>query len=159
MSRIRDIVASIATTLRDSTFVKTSPVIPVVEEDSKNIIEEINRATGRSHGCFILVAFNSASSTTQSPGPDLTDCIFTVTVVEQPQVWRTKPTFVSCTEIAEACARLLHHTAPEDSAGVLLANGVLSFDSMEQSSDDSSLIQTISFNLPCVLDPTAPTRS
>lgn len=159
MSRIRDIVASIATTLKDSTFVSTSPVIPVVEEDSKDIIDEIARASGRSHGCFILVAFTSASTDNESPGPDLTECVFTVTVVEQPQVWRTKPRFVSCTEVAEACCRLLHHTSPQDSAGVDLANGVLSFESMEQSNDDSSLIQTISFNLPVVLDPTAPTRS
>ena len=46
MSRIRDIVASIATTLKESTFVSTSPVIPVVEEDSKDIIDEIARASG-----------------------------------------------------------------------------------------------------------------
>tara|TARA_R100001510_G_C7624316_1_gene184494 strand:+ start:749 stop:1228 length:480 start_codon:yes stop_codon:yes gene_type:complete len=159
MSRIRKIVASIAKSLKDSTFIKTSPVIPVVEEDSKNISDEIAQATGRSGGCFILVSFSSAGTDNQSPGPDLTECVFTVTVIEQPQVWRTKPKFVSCTEIAEACCRILHHTSPKDSSGNDLANGVLSFDSMEQSSDDSSLIQTISFNLPTVLDPTAPTRS
>jgi len=159
MSRLREIVTSVAKTLRDSTFISTSPVVPVIEEDSKSIVAEINKATGRTYGAFILVAFDSASTATQSPGPDLNECIFTVTVVEMPQTWRTKNNYVSCTEIAEACTRLLHHHPPKDSDGVLLANGVLSLDSMEQSSDDSSLIQTLSFNLPTVLDPAAPTRS
>ena len=159
MSRLRNIVTSVAKSLRDSTFVNTSPVIPVIEEDAKNIVDEINKATGRSHGAFILVAFNSASTTTQSPGPDLNECTFTVTVVEMPQVWRSKQKYVSCTEIAEACARILHHHSPQDSDGNLIANGVLSLESMDQSSDDSSLIQTLSFNLPTVLDPAAPTRS
>ncbi len=159
MSRLRDIVGSVAKTLRDSTFVKTSPQIPVVEEDSKTVVDEINKAASRAHGCFILVAFGGASTANQSPGPDLVDCAFTVTVIEQPSVWRSKASFVSCTEIAEACARLLHHTSPQDSAGNDLANGVLSLESMEESSDDSSLIQTLTFNLPTILSPTAPTRS
>ena len=159
MSRLRDIVDSVAKTLRDSDFFKTSPVIKVIEEDSKAVAEEINKAAGRGHGCFVLVSFSSASTTNQSPGPDLNECTFIVTVVEMPQIWRSKSSYVSCTEIAEAVARLLHHTSPKDSAGVDLANGVLSFESMEQSSDESSLMQTISFNLPCVLDDATPTRS
>ena len=156
MSRLREIVTSVAKSLRDSTFVSTSPIIPVIEEDAKNIVAEINKATGRTYGAFILVGFNSASTTTQSPGPDLNECVFTVTVVEMPQIWRSKQKYVSCTEIAEACTRILHHHSPQDSDGVLIANGVLSLESMEQSSDDSSLIQTLSFNLPTVLDPAAP---
>ena len=159
MSRLRDIVGSIAKTLRDSTFVKTTPVIKVVEQDSKSVVAELQEASGRSQGCFILVGFQSAATSNESPGPDLTECVFTCTVVEMPQVWRSKQSWVSCTEIAEACARILHHTSPKDSAGNELANGVLSLENMEESSEDSSLMQTLSFNLPCVLDPTAPTRS
>tara|TARA_Y100000004_G_scaffold187965_1_gene241464 strand:- start:280 stop:759 length:480 start_codon:yes stop_codon:yes gene_type:complete len=159
MSRLRDIVESMAKTLRDSTFIQTSPAIPVIEEDSKVVVDEINKASGRSQGCFILVAFESASTTNQSPGPDLEECTFTVQVIEMPSIWRSKQRFASCTQIAEACARLLHHHPPADSSGNWLANGVLSLESMEQSSDDSSLIQTLTFNLPTVLDPTAPTRT
>lgn len=159
-SVLRQIVESIARRLTESAFFRTVPKIRVVVEDSKSVMEEIQRASDKSSGCFALVSFASAETDNESPGPYLTTCNFRVQVFEFPQTWRSKPGSVpSCTETAEAVARLLHHYSPTDTDGTTkLANGVLRFDSMEQSNDDSALIQTISFNLPLVLSPSDPTR-
>ncbi len=159
-SILRKIVESIARRLSEAEFFRTVPRVRVIVEDSKSVMEEIARATDKSAGCFAMVAFTSAETDNESPGPYLTTANFAVSCFEYPSVWRSKAGYTpSCTEVAEAVARLLHHYSPTDTDNTTkLCNGVLRFQSMEQSSDDSALIQTITFNLPLVLSPDAPTR-
>lgn len=158
-SIIRKIVESISRRLNDSDFFRTVPRVPVIVEDSKAIIEEISRASDKSCGAFCLVSFAGAETDNESPGPYLSTCTFRVAVIEFPQFWRSKPGKTpTCTEIAEAVCRLIHHYGPTDIDGNALSNGVMQFQEMTASSDDSSLIQTITFFLPLVLSPDVPTR-
>ena len=158
-SIIRRIVNEIVETLEMHDFFRTVPKIQVISEESKTVMQEIGKASDKSAGCFVLVGFNSAETDNESPGPYLTTCNFSVSVFEYPSVWRSKPGKVpTCTMIAEAIARILHHSQVVDDEGNNLCNGVLSFERMEQSNDDSALIQTLTFNLPLVLSTDDPTR-
>lgn len=157
-SRLRKVVASVAETLRESEFVRTSPRIPIIEEDSKAVSEEIAQAAGKAHGCFVIVSFESASTDNEGPGPILSECLFNVAVIEFPGLWRSRANAPTCTEIAEAVARLLHHHAPLDPDGNAIGNGVLSFEEMAQSSGESDLTQTLTFSFPIALSTEAPER-
>jgi hypothetical protein len=158
-SIIRQIVNDIASTLSDHEFFRTVPQIPVISEESKTVSQEIAKASEQAKGCFVLIGFTGAEADLESPGPYLTTCNFTATVVEYPGFWRSKPGKTpTCTEIAEAVSRILHFTEPVDDDGNKLCNGVISFRGMEQSSDDSALIQTINLQLPLVLSTDDPTR-
>ena len=158
-SRLRQIVESMAETLGDSDYFQTAPIVPVVVEDSKDVIREIAQASGKAHGAFALVGFDSGDSDNEAPGPFLSECNFTVSVVEFPSLWRSsRRDAPSCTEIAEAVARLLHHTEPLDVDGNKIGNGVLSFESMTPTFDESSLTQTVTFSFPLVLSTDTPTR-
>lgn len=158
-SRLRQIVESMAETLGGSDYFNTSPIIPVVVEDSKDVIREIDHASGKAHGAFALVGFDTADTDNESPGPFLSECTFNVSIVEFPSIWRSsRRDAPSCTEIAEAAARLLHHTEPLDIDGNRIGNGVLSFVSMTPTFDESSLTQTVSFSFPLVLSTSVPTR-
>jgi hypothetical protein len=158
-SIIRQIIDEMVSTLADHEFFRTVPQIPVISEESKTVTQEVAKASEQGKGCFVLVGFTGAEADTESPGPYLTTCSFNATVVEFPSVWRSKPGKTpSCTEIAEAISRILHFTEIVDDDGNKLCNGVISFRGMEQSSDESALIQTITFQLPLVLSTDEPTR-
>lgn len=159
-SMIRQVVDSIVKKLSDHEYFRTSPKIPVIAEDIKDIDKTIIAAM-QSAGVHALVSFQSGE--TDSPntvGPYLSDSTFQVTVSEIPSVWRSNKmqSTPSCTMIAEACARILHHHTPVDASGNALTGGVLIFSGMTQLANDSMLQQAITFTLPVPLSNTSPTR-
>lgn len=160
MSLIRQIVESIAETLRDHDYFRTVPLIPVVVEDAKNIDSEIERAM-KSAGVMCLVNFvGSETDTPDTPGPYMSQSRFQVTVSEIPSVWRSSRAghVPSCTEIAESVARIIHHSQPFDKDGNALSGGYFIFDGMSQLANDSFLTQAVSFNIPIGLSNAEPTR-
>lgn len=158
-SLIRQVVESMAKTLSESDFFKTSPKIPALVEDRKDIVREIANAMD-SIGAFCLINFDSSGdSDGDTPGPSLGDCTFNVVVSEIPSVWRSKQGFTpSATEIGEAVARLLHHHQPLDSDGNEISGGVLLFQSMKQQVNDSMMQQLVTFTFPIYFPTTAPSR-
>jgi hypothetical protein len=159
MSIIRQIVESIAAELSAHVYFRTVPRIPVLVEDHKDIETQITNAAN-STGAFVMVSFSDADTDSQdTPGPYLSDSNFKVTVSEIPSVWRSRQgSTPSCTEIAEACARLIHHHQPKAKDGSALSGGVLIFSGMEQSLLPSTLVQTITFQIPIGLSNLTPTR-
>lgn len=158
-SLIRQVVESMAKTLNESDFFKTSPKISALVEDRKDIVREIENAM-QSIGAFCLVNFESSgNSDGDTPGPSLGDCSFNVIVSEIPSVWRSRQGLTpSSTEIGEAVARILHHHQPLDPDGVALSGGVLIFQSMKQQVNDSMMQQLISFTFPIYFPTTSPSR-
>ena len=158
-SIIRQIVEAIAEHLRDSEYFRTVPVIPVLVEDQKNVENEIVNAAQKT-GAFVMVNFASGETDTDNtPGPYLTTATFQVTVSEIPSIWRSKAKpGPSCTEIAEAVARLLHHVQPADINDAPLSGGVLLFSGMTQQVNESMLQQAIQFTIPIGLSNEPPTR-
>lgn len=158
-SLVRQIVESIAEHLRDSEYFRTVPTIPVLIEDQKDVEKEIVNAAQKT-GAFVMVNFASGETDTDNtPGPYLTTATFQVTVSEIPSIWRSKSRpGPSCTEIAEAVARLLHHVQPADTNDAPLSGGVLLFAGMTQQANESMLQQAIQFTIPIGLSNTAPTR-
>lgn len=158
-SLIRQVVESMAKTLSESDFFKTSPKIPALVEDRKDIVREIANAMD-SIGAFCLINFDSSGTSDENtPGPELGFCNFTVVVSEIPSVWRSKQGLTpSATEIGEAVARLLHHHQPLDPDGVTISGGVLLFQSMKQQVNDSMMQQLVTFTFPINFPITTPSR-
>ena len=158
-SLIRQIVEAIAEHLRESEYFRTVPVIPVLVEDQKDVEREIVNAAQKT-GAFVMVNFAAGETETENtPGPFLSTATFQVTVSEIPSIWRSKARpGPSCTEIAEAVARLLHHVQPADRDNAPLSGGVLLFDGMTQQANDSMLQQAITFTIPIGLSNSIPTR-
>jgi len=158
-SLIRQIVEAIADHLRESEYFRTVPTIPVLVEDQKNVENEIVNAAQKT-GAFVMVNFASGETDTDNtPGPYLSTATFQVTVSEIPSIWRSKAKpGPSCTEIAEAVSRLLHHVQPSDRDDLPLSGGVLLFAGMTQQVNESMLQQAIQFTIPIGLSNTAPTR-
>jgi len=148
-----------AKTLNESDFFKTSPKIPALIEDRKDIVREIENAM-QSIGAFCLINFESSGdSDGDTPGPYLGDCSFNVVVSEIPSVWRSRQGLTpSATEIGEAVARILHHHQPLDADDVAISGGVLIFQSMKQQVNDSMMQQLISFTFPIYFPTTSPSR-
>ncbi|CAB4152742.1 hypothetical protein UFOVP612_23 [uncultured Caudovirales phage] len=159
MSIIRQIVDSIAETLSDHAFFRTVPKIPVLVEDGKDIETSIMTAM-KSAGAFCLVHFESAETDSENtPGPYLSTSQFRVTVSEIPAVWRSKSGKTpSSTEIAEAVARILHHTQPLDKNEDPLSGGVMIFAGLESQTNESMLQKVVSFTIPVGLSNDEPTR-
>lgn len=156
-SLLRQTVESMARTLRESTFFRTSPTIPVLIEDEKDIGKQIENA-GLKIGAFVLVKFDqTGDSIADIPGPNLGDCEFSANVVEVPQIWRQKPgPTPSAAEISEAVANLLQDHRPTDSAGTGFTGGGLVFKSIAPLPPDESTIQfgvTFSIGLSISQDP------
>lgn len=158
-SLIRQIVEAIAEHLRDSEYFRTVPVIPVLVEDQKDVEREIINAAQKT-GAFVMVNFASGETdSVDTPGPYLSTATFQVTISEIPSIWRSKARpGPSCTEIAEAVARLLHHVQPADRDDAPLSGGVLLFAGMTQQANDSMLQQALQFTIPIGLSNTNPTR-
>lgn len=158
-SLIRQIVDSIAERLRESEYFRTVPVIPVLVEDQKDVEKSILNAM-QTCGAFVMVNFASAETDSEdTPGPYLSDATFQVTVSEIPSVWRSKArNSPTCTEIAEASARLTHHFQPVDRDGAALSGGVLLFSGMTQQANESMLQQAITLTIPIGLSNILPTR-
>jgi hypothetical protein len=159
MSIIRQIVESIAETLTDHAFFRTVPKIPVIVEDGKDIETSIMTAM-KSAGAFCLVHFESAETDSENtPGPYLSSSQFKVTVSEIPAVWRSKSGYTpSATEIAEAVARILHHTQPLDKLDQPLSGGVMIFSGLESQTNESMLQKIVNFTIPVGLSTDEPTR-
>jgi hypothetical protein len=159
MSIIRQIVDSIAETLADHAYFRTVPKIPVLVEDGKDIETKIMTAM-KSAGAFCLVHFESAETdSANTPGPYLSESQFKVTVSEIPAVWRSKPgNTPSATEIAEAVARILHHTQPLDKDDAPLSGGVMIFTGLESQTNESMLQKVVSLTIPVGLSTDEPTR-
>lgn len=158
-SIIRQIVESIADHLRESEYFRTVPVIPVLIEDQKDVEREIVNAAQKT-GAFVMVNFASGETdSNNTPGPYLSTSTFQVTVSEIPSIWRSKARpGPSCTEIAEACARLLHHHQPINRDEEPLSGGVLLFDGMSQQANESMLQQALTFIIPIGLSNDLPER-
>tara|TARA_R110000822_G_scaffold4466_7_gene19196 strand:- start:451 stop:933 length:483 start_codon:yes stop_codon:yes gene_type:complete len=158
-SLIRQIVESIAETLTEHPFFRTVPKIPVLVEDGKDIETSIMAAM-KSAGAFALVHFESGDSeSADTPGPYLSNCEFRVTVSEIPAVWRSKKgNTSSATEIAEAVARILHHTQPLDKNDAPLSGGVMIFSGLESQTNESMLQKVVSLTIPVGLSTDEPTR-
>lgn len=158
-SAIRQVVESMAKTLADSDFFKTSPKIPALVEDRKDIVSEIADAM-KSIGAFCLINFDSSGDSDEdTPGPSLGDCTFNVVVSEIPSVWRSKQGLTpSATEIGEAVARILHHHQPLDPDGNAITKATLRFKSMKQQVNDSMVQQLVTFVFPIYFPLTAPSR-
>lgn len=161
MSLIRQIVESMAKTLKDHAYFRTVPIIPVLVQDHKDIDREIENAMSKA-GAFVMVNFSqSEASSPDTPGPYMDSATFSVTCSEIPSVWRqqagnmSKP---SATEIGEAVSRILHHHKPLDSNGDSLTGGILTFNSMQEDATPPMLQQIITFNCPVGLQNTTPTR-
>lgn len=158
-SLIRQIVEAIGEHLRESEYFRTVPTIPVLIEDQKDVEREIVNAAQKT-GAFVMVNFVSGETeTNNTPGPYLSTANFQVVVSEIPSVWRSKSRRApSCTEIAEAVARLLHHVQPADRDDAPLSGGVLLFDGMTQQVNDSMLQQAVTFTIPIGLSNDPPER-
>ena len=159
-SLIRQTVESMAKTLRDSTYFRTNPIIPVLVEDEKDIGKQIENA-GLKTGAFVLVKFDqSGESYSDIPGPNLGDCEFTANVVELPQVWRTKPgPTPSAAEISESVANLLQNHRPTDKDGIQLSGGGLVFKTISPLPADESTIQfAVTFAIGLSISKTTPSR-
>ena len=159
MSIIRQIVESIAETLNDHAFFRTVPKIPVLVLDGKDIETSIMRAM-KSAGAFCLVHFESGDTdSANTPGPYLAESNFKVTISEIPSVWRSRNgTTPSSTEIAEAVARILHHTQPLDKDDAPLSGGVMIFSGLESQTNESMLQKVVNFTIPVGLATAEPTR-
>jgi hypothetical protein len=159
MSIIRQIVESIAKRLADHDYFRTVPKIPVLVEDQKDVEKSILNAM-QTAGAFVLINFDSADADSpDTPGPYLNNSSFKVTISEIPSLWRSRGNHQpSCTEIAEAVCRLIHHHQPLDAEGLALSGGVLLFDSMSQQANESMLQQVITFRIPIGLTNTDPER-
>jgi hypothetical protein len=159
MSIIRQIVESIAETLNEHPFFCTVPKIPVLVEDGKDIETSIMTAM-KSAGAFCLVHFESGETDSENtPGPYLSTSQFRVTVSEIPAVWRSKTGKTpSSTEIAEAVARILHHTQPLDKDDEPLSGGVMIFSGLESQTNESMLQKVVSLTIPVGLSTDEPTR-
>lgn len=159
-SMIRQVVDSIVKKLSDHDYFRTSPKIPVIAEDIKDIDKTI-LAAEQSAGVHVLVSFQSGEPENgDMVGPYLDTATFQVLVSEIPSVWRSNKmhSTPSCTMIAEACARILHHHTPVDTNGAALTGGVLICASISPLSNDSMLQQAVNFTLPVPLSQTSPTR-
>lgn len=158
-SLIRQIVESIGEQLQASEYFRTVPTIPVLIEDQKDVEREIINAAQKA-GAFVMVNFASGETDSENtPGPYLSTSTFQVTVSEIPSIWRSKARpGPSCTEIAEAVCRLLHHHQPLDRDGAALSGGVLLFAGMSQQANDSMLQQAITFEIPIGLSNLPPER-
>jgi hypothetical protein len=161
MSLIRQVVESMANTLKDHAYFRTVPVIPVLVQDHKDIDREIENAMNKS-GAFVMVNFqNAETGQPDTPGPYMDNASFAVTCSEIPSVWRQqagnmpKP---SATEIGEAVARILHHHIPLDINGAALSGGLLTFTGMQEDATPPMLSQIVTFNCPIGLHNTTPTR-
>lgn len=159
MSTIRQIVDSIAETLADHAYFRTVPKIPVLVEDGKDIETSIMTAM-KSAGAFCLVHFESAETDSENtPGPYLSNSTFKVTISEIPSVWRSRSgNTPSATEIAEAVARILHHTQPLDKNDAPLSGGVMIFSGLESQTNESMLQKVVSLTIPIGLSNAEPTR-
>lgn len=159
MSIIRQIVDSIAETLSAHPFFRTVPKIPVLVEDGKDIETSIATAM-KSAGAFCLVHFESGETeSADTPGPYLSNSQFRVTVSEIPAVWRSKSgNTPSCTEIAEAVSRILHHTQPLDKNEQPLSGGTMIFAGMESQTNESMLQKVVNLTIPVGLSTDEPTR-
>ena len=120
-SQIRQVVDGIARMLSDSEFFNTSPRIPVVVEDDKDVWSEIEQAF-KKPGCMALVRFSEGDIQFPNvPGPSTDPSTFQVVISEFPQVWRSRSRNVpSATLIAEASAKNLHHQKITDIDGNFL---------------------------------------
>ena len=88
MSLIRQIVESMAKTLKDHAYFRTVPIIPVLVQDHKDIDREIENAMSKA-GAFVMVNFSqSEASSPDTPGPYMDSATFSVTCSEIPSVWR-----------------------------------------------------------------------
>jgi hypothetical protein len=159
MSIIRQIVESMAKVLADHEYFRTVPKIPVLVEDQKDVEKSILNAM-QTAGAFALINFDSADADSpDTPGPYLNNSSFKVTVSEIPSLWRSRGSNQpSCTEIAEAVCRILHHHQPLDKSGLALSGGVMLFDAMSQQANESMLQQVITFTIPIGLTNTDPER-
>jgi hypothetical protein len=149
-----------AKALRDHVYFRTSPLIPVLVEDEKDIFKQIENAGQRS-GAFVVVKFDqSGDSVSDIPGPNLGDCQFTANVVEIPQIWRQKPgPTPSAAEISEAVANILQNHRPTDKDGELLTGGGLVFQSiLPLPPDESSMQFGVSFTIGLSISQTSPSR-
>lgn len=159
MSLIRQIVDSIAETLADHAFFRTVPRIPVLIEDGKDIETSIVNAM-KSAGAFVMVHYESGETdSADTPGPYLSNSEFKVTCSEIPAVWRSKTgSTPSATMMAEAVARILHHTQPMDKDDAPLSGGVMIFTNLESQTNESMLQKVVTFSIPVGLSTDEPTR-
>jgi hypothetical protein len=114
----------------------------------------------KSAGAFCLVHFESGETeSADTPGPYLSQSQFKVTISEIPSVWRSKSGATpSSTEIAEAVARILHHTQPLDKNDAPLSGGVMIFSGLESQTNESMLQKVVSLTIPVGLSTDEPTR-
>lgn len=137
--------------LRENIYFRTSPIIPVLIEDEKDIFNQIENA-GSKFGVFVLIKFDqTGESISDIPGPNLGDAEFSANVVEIPSIWRQKPgPTPSAAEISEAVANLLQNHRPTNAAGTPISGGGLVFKSISPLPPDESTIQfgvTFAINL------------
>lgn len=159
MSLIRAVVESIAKTLNSNDYFRTSPRIPVLVEDSKDIEREITAAIN-STGAFVLCSFaGSTIASPDIPGPYMTEAKFTALVSEIPSVWRNASSLApSGAEIAEAVSRILHHHQPLDDNEQPLIGGVLVVESIDPKANDSFSQHAVTLKTEIGLPNTQPTR-
>jgi len=158
-SILKQTTESMARALRASDFIRTSPVLPVLLDDDKEIFAQIENA-GNKTGAFIIIKFDSSGdSDSDAPGPDLGDCQFIATCVEIPSIWRQKqgPT-PSAAQIAEAVANILQNHRPTDANGDEYCGGGLIFQSIKSATDESTNQYAVTFSIGLYLPQSAPSR-
>lgn len=159
-SLLRQTSESMAKTLRESNYFRTVPTIPVLVEDEKDIMKQIENA-GLKIGAFVVVKFDqTGDSMTEIPGPNLGDCEFSVNVIEVPQIWRQKPgPTPSAAEISEAVANIIQNHRPTDKDGNLLTGGGLVFKSISPlPGEESSMQFGVTFSVGLSISQTTPSR-
>lgn len=145
--------------LKESDYMRTAPVIPILQDDEKEIFKQIENA-GNKTGAFVLISFSgTGDSDADTPGPDLGDCEFVATCVEIPAIWRQKPgPTPSAAQICEAVANILQNHRPTDANGDSICGGGLVFQSIKSQTDESTIQYAATFSIGLHLPQTAPTR-
>jgi hypothetical protein len=159
MTTSADITNFIGRKLSESEYFSTSPTIPVVVEESKNPMAEIQSAASKI-GAFAQVGIRRmVANNAGTPGPYFDSSEWVVTIRELPQVWRAgsgnRP---SAASIAEAAARILHLQMPTDIEGNPIVKMNLRAGEINILPDESFLIYQLSLSGVVALPNTTPTR-
>jgi hypothetical protein len=158
-SILQQVTESMGKALRESDYFRTSPIIPVLQDDEKEVFKQIEIAGSRT-GAFVMISFEgTGDSDADTPGPDLGDCQFVVTCVEIPAIWRQKPGLTNpASQISEAVANILQNHRPLDENGAAVTGGGLIFKSIKSQTDESTIQYAVTFSIGLYIQQTEPSR-
>lgn len=154
-----DVIQAIKRRLDAATFFSTSPAIPVLTIDQKDITTAITNAA-KSSGAFVLIdVAGGESDSADTPGPYFNQGNFQITISELVPVWRSRSgTTPGAHEICEAVCRLLHQQRALDALNAPISGGVFIVESFAQQQNESFNQFIVNVSIPLGFPTSAPTR-